>query len=202
MLDYLLTKLAWHVADLGDVRVALPIAAILVVWLFSRRRWQTGLWCAVAVLGCTAIILFLKLAFFAGLRLPAVDLRNPSGHSAVSAVVYGSLAWVVSRELSGWSGRALLLVTGAGVLAIGGSLIAVGAHTLPDVIVGLTLGGASAVAFAWGGYRDDGPSGVVPSRLMLAVAVVVLGIQGWHLVPRFTPSTFMLLVPSVTAAPA
>jgi hypothetical protein len=37
---------------------------------------------------------------------------------------------------------------------------------------------------------------------MLAVAVVVLGIQGWHLVPRFAPSTFMLLVPSVTAAPA
>jgi len=31
---------------------ALPIAAILTVWLCARRRWSTAIWYAVAVLGC------------------------------------------------------------------------------------------------------------------------------------------------------
>src|SRR5260370_305746 len=91
MSHYLWTKLLRHIVSLGSVGVALPIAAILFAWLCVRRRWRTGIWCAVAVLGCSGTIFFLKLAFFAR-DLSVPGLENPSGHSAVAAGVYGELA--------------------------------------------------------------------------------------------------------------
>jgi hypothetical protein len=204
MLHYIWTELLWRIAYFGDVQVALPIAAILVVWLCARRRWQTAIWCAVAVLGCSAAILFLKLAFFSGdLRLPSLGLRNPSGHSAVAAVVYGSLAWVLSREIPGWRGRALLLLTCAGVAAIGVSLYLVRAHTLPDVFVGLTLGSGCALAFVRLGRGDEvSPDDTpTPARLMVAVAVAALSLLAMHLVPHLTPTSLWLRAPS-SLAPA
>jgi PAP2 superfamily protein len=199
MWHYLWTKLMWRVADFGDVGVALPIAAILTVWLCVRRRWSTALWYAVAILGCSAVILFLKLAFFSGhLRLPAFGLQNPSGHSAVSAVVYGSFAWIVSREMPAWSGRILLLLGWAGVTAVGACLYAVRAHTLADVIVGLTLGGLFAAMFAVYGCREKGPTRGTPVRLILVIALAALSLQGMTLLPHFTSTRLLLLPPSWT----
>jgi membrane-associated phospholipid phosphatase len=198
MSHYLWTKLLWHIVDFGNVGVALPIGAILSVWLCACRRWRTAIWCAVAVLGCSATILSLKLAFFAGdLRLPG--LQNPSGHSAVSAVVYGSLAWVLSRKMPGWRGRILLVLGCVGVAAIGMSLYVVGAHTVPDVLVGLALGSAFAIGFARLGWRDEAPVGGSPAHLMLVIAIAALSLQGLHLVPRFAPTDLLLWVPSLSA---
>jgi len=197
MPQYLWTKLMWRVADFGDVGVALPVAAILTIWLCVNRRWSTALWYAVAVLGCSAAILFLKIAFFSGvLRLPTLGLQNPSGHSAVSAVVYGSLAWIVSREMRARSGRMLLLLACAGVIAVGASLYAVRAHTLADVIVGLTLGGLFATMFAAYGCREEGPMRGTPVRLMLVIALAALSLQGMTLLPRLASAHFMLLMRS------
>lgn len=200
MSHYLWTKLLWHIANFGDAGVALPIAAILVIWLCVQRRWGTGIWYAFAVLGCSAAILFIKLAFFAGeLRLPTLGLQNPSGHSAVGAVVYGSLAWIVSREIPGRRGRVLLLLGCAGVAAIGASLYLEGAHTLPDVVAGLTLGGSCAAAFARFGDRGEAPVGGTPVRLMLTIAIAALSLQGLHLVAHIPPTNLLLLLPSLTA---
>ncbi|HJT08516.1 MAG TPA: phosphatase PAP2 family protein [Stellaceae bacterium] len=199
MWQYLWTKLLWCVADFGDVAVALPIAAIVTVWLCTRRRWSTALWYAVAVLGCSAIILFLKVAFFAGeLRMPALGLQNPSGHSAVSAVVYGSLAWILSGEMPARSGRTLLWLTCAGIIAVGGALYAVRAHTLADVIVGLTLGGWFAGMFAVYGCREEVAMRGSPARLMLVIALVALSLQSMTLVPRLTSAHLLLLMRSWT----
>jgi membrane-associated phospholipid phosphatase len=198
MSHYLWTKLLWHVAGLGGIGIALPIAAILCVWLCARDRWRTGFWYVVAVLGCSAAILGLKLAVFAGdLRLPG--LENPSGHSAVGAVVYGSLAWVVARETPGWRGAALLVLGCAGVAAIGASLYAVRAHTLLDVLVGLALGSAFVIAFARLGCRDKAPVVGSPARLMVVIAFAALSLQGLQLATRFAPTDLLLWVPSVTA---
>jgi membrane-associated phospholipid phosphatase len=199
MWQYLWTKLMWRVVDFGDVGVALPIAAIVAVWLCARRRWTTAIWYAVAVLGCSAVILFLKLAFFSGdLRLPALGLQNPSGHSAVSAVVYGSLAWIVSREMPGRYGRILLLLGCAGVVAVGASLYAVRAHPFADVVVGLSLGGACAMMFAVYGCGEEAPVSGPPARLMLVIALAALSLQGMTLLPRLASTHLLLLIPSWT----
>lgn len=201
MWQYFWPKLMWRIADFGDVRVALPIAVILAVWLCVRRRWSTALWYAVAVLGCGAVMLFLKVAFFSGdLRLPALGLQNPSGHSAVSAVAYGSLAWIVSRDMPARSGRILLLLGCAGVTAVGASLYAVRAHTLADVIVGLTLGGLFAAMFAVYGCREEVPTRGTPARLMLVIALAALGLQGMTLLPR--PASAQLLLMRSWTVPA
>ena len=193
-------KLLFNIANLGYVGFALPIAGMLVVWLCARRRWYTALGYAIAVVGCSACVFLLKLAFFTGnLRLTALGLHNPSGHSAIGAVVYGSLAWIASREMPGWPGRVLLLLTCAGVAAIGTSLYIIGSHTLPDVIAGLTMGGTWAVAFALFGFEDETPTRRFPAGLLLVIAITAVSLQGFHLVPHFEPSNLLLLVPSMMA---
>ena len=197
------TKLLWRIMSLGDVRFALPIAAILVIWLCAQRRWQTAIWYSVVVLGCSAAIFFLKLAFFSGdLQLAALGLQNPSGHSAVAAVVYGSFAWLLSREMPDWRGRALLLLACVGVAAIGASLYVLRAHTLADVFVGLTLGSASALAFAWLNADEAAPagaSGTPVRRLMVVVALAALSLQAVHLMPRLTATSLWLRATSFSA---
>ncbi len=200
MLQYLWTKPLWYIANLGDLRVALPIAAILFAWLCARGRWRTGVWGAVAVIGCMAAMFLIKLGFFTGhLRLPALGLENPSGHGAIGAVVYGSLAWVVAREMAGWRGLALLVLGCAGVAAIGASLYVLGAHTLPDVLAGLVLGGACAAAFARLGWRDEAPRRGSPVRLILVIAIAALSLQGLHLVTRLAPTNLLMFRPALTA---
>jgi membrane-associated phospholipid phosphatase len=203
MLHDLWTRLLWRITSLGDIRFALPIAAILVIWLCTRRRWQTAIWYTVAVLGCGAAILFLKLAVFSGdLQLAALGLQNPSGHSAVAAVVYGSFAWLLWREMPDWRGRALWLLACAGVAAIGASLYVVRAHTLADVFVGLTLGSGCALAFAWLNSDEAAPAGASPPpvrRLLLVVALVAMSLQAVHLMPRLTPTGLLLRVTSLSA---
>ena len=187
MSDYLWRELLWHIAAFGHAAVALPVAAILCVWLCAHARWSTSLWCAFAVLSCSAITLFLKLAFFSGDLGPVAGLENPSGHSAVGAVVYGSLAWIVSREMADWRRRILLLLTSAGVVAIGASLYAMGAHTLPDVLAGLALGGAFAIAFTRLAGGEDPPKGASRARLLLVVAIAAASLQGLPLATGFEP---------------
>jgi len=200
MSHYLWTKLPWYIANLGNLRVAPPIAAILFVWLCARGSWRTGMLYAVAVIGCMATMFLVKLGFFTGnLRLPALGLENPSGHGAMGAVVYGSLAWVISREMPGWRGRTLLVLGCAGVAAIGASLYVLRMHTLPDVLAGLTLGSACAGAFAWLGCRDKAALGGSPARLLLVIIIAALSLQSFDLAMRFAPTKHLLFIPSLTA---
>jgi len=55
--------------------------ALPVPWLVALLgRWRTGLWCAVAVIGCMAAMFLIKLGFFTGqLRLPELAMARRGG---------------------------------------------------------------------------------------------------------------------------
>lgn len=189
-------RLLWRLDALGDLGVALPVAGVLLCWFLVHGRWRAGLWWATAVLGCVIFTFLAKLGFHSGrLSIPDLALDNPSGHSAMSAVVYGSIAWVVSRELQGSTGRVLLVSGWLGVASIGAALCVLGAHTLAEVIVGLALGGAWAGVFVLFGYRPVAPVTGQPLRLMLAIAIAVITLQGLHIAMRLVPTDLVLLPP-------
>jgi membrane-associated phospholipid phosphatase len=193
MAHYYWTKLLFFIVNLGNLRIAVPIAAILFIWLCTHGRWRTGLWCAVAVTGCMATMFLIKLGFFTGhLRLPELGLGNPSGHGAMAAVVYGPLAWVVGREMPGWPRRLLLLLGGLGVAAVAVSLYLLSVHTLPDILAGLAVGCACAAVFMCFSGRDEADLGARPVHLMLVIAIAALSLQGLFFMPRLAVTDLLL----------
>jgi membrane-associated phospholipid phosphatase len=194
MAHYYWTKLLFFIVNLGNFRIAVPIAAILLIWLCTHGRWRTGLWCAVAVIGCMAAMFLIKLGFFTGqLRLPELGLDNPSGHGAMAAVVYGPLAWVVGQEMPGWPRRVLLLLGAAGVAAVAVALYVLSVHTLPDILAGLTVGATCAAAFMRFSGRDEAQLGARPVQLLLVIAIAALSLQGlYFMMPRLAVTDLLL----------
>jgi undecaprenyl-diphosphatase len=200
MLQHFVRSAIGRFASVGELGTALAVAGILWAWLAAQRRWRASLWWAVSVLGCIGTTFLLKLGFQSGdLSLPGVALQNPSGHAAMSTVVYGSAALVISRGVQGWPGRVVLILGWLGAVAIGLSMYFLRAHTGADVLAGWALGGAWAGGFAWLGWRGEPPMGGRPMQAIVAIAITVLVLQGLQFIVRLSPIGFALL-PSALAA--
>jgi membrane-associated phospholipid phosphatase len=138
----------WNsVTDFGDSAVTLPLAAATFAFL-ALSGWRRGaLVFAVAVLGCGAAIGLSKLILIScGQRLIAGAV-NPSGHMAMSTVVYGSLAVLLgSSSLPPWR-WSLIGTAGLLMAAIGVSRVMLGAHSPAEVVGGFTIGLVAATVF-------------------------------------------------------
>ena len=125
-----------HITDLGDQAVILPL--LLAGWWRGALAWFTVV---PATLGA---VLLAKLSTMACQDLlPPVGLLSPSGHTASAAVVYGGLlALVIGGP------RAALLCAGAVAALLGYTRVALGVHTLADVVAGGLIGTAGAVVLS------------------------------------------------------
>ncbi len=129
----------------------LGIAIPLVLTLMGQRRAAIG-W--TAAIGCVwAILLVLKLAgytiaaVFPDTLFSEVDLLTPSGHVASSASIYGSLIGLLLPRPGTLMHRSVLAATVVAVV-IGTTRIALGVHSLAEVVVGGLVGVAGAAALA------------------------------------------------------
>ena len=151
--------------DFADEAVVLPLAlavgvALLVLgWRRGAMAWL------VAVGGTLALVLVLKLA---GWACGPPLLRTPSGHAAAAAVVCGGLALIVVRRDR--PHRALLIAVLAAAV-VGSSRLLLGAHSLPEVLLGGAIGIAGASLLAR--LAGPPPQGL-RARWVAAVAVAVL----------------------------
>ena len=161
-----------RVTGLGDVGILLPVGIVITVfcWFGGHRRlalqWFILL---MAGMGLTGVA---KLAFHVcGDVLTGDRIRSPSGHVALSLIVFGGLA----ISLSG--GRSLLtkLLFAAGgtllILLIAWSRVRLGYHTRSEVLAGFLLGGFCLAGFAIT-YRQERLSIVS----FILVAVVLAGL--------------------------
>lgn len=136
------------VSNFGDVAILVPASIALIVFLikFGPRGDATAY--ATAATASLIAALFAKLAFAAcGGSHALFDVESPSGHAAFATTFYGCLAALlgagqpIGRRLAAYGGAAGL------ILLIGMSRIAIGAHTVPEVGVGLLIGGVAVVLF-------------------------------------------------------
>ncbi len=166
--------------DFADQAVILPVYGLAFVALLAMGWWRA----AFAWLGVVAVVFSLvlvgKVAAFdcGGALAREIGLRSPSGHTASAAMVYGGLLGLLRK-----GGRrqmiAPLLALGFAVV-IGISRIALGAHSVIEVIVG----GAIGITGAWAVVRLAGPRPVqlrYLRRAMLAIMVVALLAHGIRL---------------------
>ncbi len=177
------------VTELGDAAVTMPVSAAVLLWLTWRRAWHA----AAYWLGAISLAVAFTLAFKGVLQVPrpadlyagVSEFSFPSGHTIVSATVYGFLALLVAREVSArWraviTGGTALLVT-----AIALSRLYLGAHWLSDVA------GGFAFALAWVAllgiaYLRHRPPQLGP-RALLGVAGLALSLAATYHVLQAYP---------------
>ncbi len=176
------------VTRLGEAQILLPTVALLAVWFARRGRsvrlvtmWLLGLGGAI---GLTALS---KVAFMGyGWGCAPLDYTGISGHSMFAASVYPLAGIAVLHAVAGpraldwrWAGLAL---GGAMAGLVGASRVAVGAHSVFEVLMGLGLGGLVSLAALRAGRLP-----AVPPALWLPVALAVwLGLTPAHAPPSTT----------------
>ena len=173
--------------ELGDVAVTLPLFASVLLWLLWSRSWRAAAYWLAAVSFAAALTLAIK----AGLQLPRpaplyeglAKFGFPSGHAAMSVVIYGFLGVLIGR---GVAPRArLALASGALPLItlIAFSRLYLGAHWLSDVLGGLAFGTAWVALLAIAYLRRS--QAVTSTRGLAATALATLAIAGaWHVSAR------------------
>jgi membrane protein DedA with SNARE-associated domain/membrane-associated phospholipid phosphatase len=175
------------VTELGDAFVNISlVCTVLVVLLVKRCYRAAGFW-FIGVIGGQLAVQLLKWT----LQLPrpvaiyhgASAYGFPSGHTAMSVVLYGFLAILLVRQVAGawrwglFSGVLLI------IFMIGFSRLYLGAHWLSDVLGGYFIG-ASWVTLLGIVYLK-GADKPIPRRLLgLTVVVAIIIAGGWHVAQR------------------
>jgi membrane-associated phospholipid phosphatase len=168
---------SWLVAltEFGDAAVLLPLAATLLLWLLLSRAPRAAAWWVVAVAVCAGQTAVLKI-FFYGCP-PAPDLHSPSGHTSLSTLVYGAVALIVAVEDRSRR-RRLTIAAGCGVvLAIALSRLALNAHSVPEVVLGLVVGGAALAVFGQE-YRRNRPAATRLAPLLVSAVLLISLLHG------------------------
>jgi membrane-associated phospholipid phosphatase len=167
------------ITDFGDLALAVPLTAIMLLWLIAARSEIGAAWWIAAVALCAGGTALLKIYFFA--CPPTPELHSPSGHTSLSTLIYGALAVVIALAAQGWWRRLFILGAGASlILAIAASRVALSAHSTIEVALGLGIGAAALSAFAWGYLRDPPARPRLPA-LLLAVVVTMAVLHGSNL---------------------
>ena len=139
---------------IGYLKGGLIILALAAVALAALKLWREALFLFLT-LGVLPITEFFKFVFARPRPTAAlIDFKPvaaagpsyPSGHAAFSAAAFGFMIFLAWRLLSGRKKIWLIAPLAALILAVAASRIYLGAHFLTDVIGGLLLGTAWALA--------------------------------------------------------
>lgn len=143
-----LTAFFLVVTALGSVETIALLGLLVAMFLWWRQRWlELGAWVA-AVAGAGALNQLLKALFarprpyFEQPLVLETSYSFPSGHSMLSLVLYGMLAYFAVLALRTWRARtAVILGSALLVLLIGFSRMYLGVHYFSDVVAGYAAGG-------------------------------------------------------------
>jgi membrane-associated phospholipid phosphatase len=165
--------------DFADEAVVLPLALVIALVL-GLTGWARGttVW-LIAVAGTLGTMLALKILFGAcGPAQFGGVISSPSGHTAAAAILYGGLLGLLVRRCGGGIGLALLPAPVVVVL-IGVSRVELGAHTVPEVVIGAVVGLAGVLGVLV--LAGPPPRRVWPSRLLGPALFVMVLLHGYHL---------------------
>jgi membrane-associated phospholipid phosphatase len=163
------------ITDFADQAVVLPLALAVGIALLAQG-WRRGAaaW-ALTVAATLAMTLVLKLLFVACAdSLGTADLHSPSGHVAGATVVAGGLAALLLRRPA-----VALAFAASAALVIGYSRLALAQHSLPETVLGATVGLVGTGALLVLAGRP--PPGIESRRILMTAAAIALLFHGLHM---------------------
>ncbi len=180
-------------SELGDAVVGLTVVIAVLLWMLWKRAWREALyWLAAAGFAVLAVVVFkyaLHIPRPVELYAGVASYSFPSGHAAVSTVLYGYLAMLSAQTLSlRWRWLPYAIVTLL-VMGISFSRLYLGAHWLADVVGGIGLGVAwiALLAIARHFHLPAASSingGIKGLPYIALLAVFLMG--SWHINARMT----------------
>lgn len=173
------------ITDLGDAAVGLTLAALVWIALLASGWVRGAMAWLITVAGCGAVMAVFKVASGAvsqgcGSTASLGPSFSPSGHAALSAVVYGGLAVLSGRQMPTWARMLLGFASAALIVLIATSRVAIQAHTPVEVACGLCVG-LGAVALLICLLRHKTAPRLLLPQLLLALAVALVWTYGMHL---------------------
>jgi membrane-associated phospholipid phosphatase len=162
----------------GNLAILLPLAATIFVWLYLSGASRPAAWWAVAVILCVGATAALKIVFWGCPPVP--DLHSPSGHASFSTLVYGATGLIVAVEGRRGAAQVAMTLSAGLIFGIALSRLEFGAHSVPEVVLGLTIGGACLVVFAWQ-YDRYRPKNARITSLLIAVTILASVLHGGNL---------------------
>lgn len=167
------------VTDFGDSAVTLPLVIFFSIYFVLLRRPKTVVAWVLATGGCGLIIALLKI-FLRSCTQRAADgagILSPSGHTAMSVAVYGSLAALAGLQISTRPRYFLAVFTTISVAAIALSRVALDAHTIGEVALGFLVGSLAVTGF-WFSVRREPPMTLQLRWLATGVIGVIIVTHG------------------------
>ncbi len=161
----------------GTIALVVVIAALLA----GLKYWRTlGYW--LATTGVAELLVWaLKPSigrhrphnFYVGPE----QYSLPSGHTTLSVVVYGFMAFLLARGRPAWQRIVIAVSAGLVILAVSGSRIYLGVHWFSDVVASLSLGLAwlAVVSIAYLNHVSGERLRALPVALLMAGTVVLGG---------------------------
>ena len=129
------------VAGLGNMALifSLTVVSALFFLLYNQKRAAITITLVFCI--TTVLIVLAKITIQSGTHLNMFHgLRSPSGHSAMSLAVYGTLATIISSSQIG-KRRIISYFFAIPLIAlIGIAVHLIGWHTVSDVVIGLSIG--------------------------------------------------------------
>ncbi|MGI4850222.1 MAG: phosphatase PAP2 family protein [Janthinobacterium lividum] len=135
------------ITQFGSVTLLIPLAILLAgaLWHYEGRR--AAMTFMVPMTGCMSAMLLLKLYFISCGTGQAYGITSPSGHTASSTFVLGSVAVVVATHVRRYKAWMVLGLSTALILAIAISRVLLGAHTVEEVVAGFAVGVVTLLLF-------------------------------------------------------
>ena len=183
--DYLFVALT----ETGDYFVNLFVAGAVLGVLLVKRCYRTAFFWAMAVVGGFEGIQLLKWA----IHLPRPTMLYdgpsafafPSGHTTMSVILYGFLAFLLTRGVHSPFRRGLFAITFTYCTLIAISRLYLGAHWLSDIMGGFFIGTAWASLLGIAYLKK--PAEGIPRHMIGVVAVLAILIAGgWHISQKHT----------------
>lgn len=135
------------ITSLGSSTLLTIISLIVVIYLGLKKETRSIIYVLSAAIGGGILVQILKILFarprpeIAGQLVSEITMSFPSGHSAMSAVVYLSIAVLISRIESLYKTRVFIITTALAIsFIVGISRIYLGVHYPTDVIAGWMIG--------------------------------------------------------------
>jgi undecaprenyl-diphosphatase len=182
------------VTMLGDGLAVMAVGAAAVAWLLFRRCYHVAAGLA-AALGLAALSVplmkgVIRIARPTSLYSGFDAFSFPSGHATFAATLYGILAWLIARDLSGRWRTAPVTAAALLIGAIAASRIYLAAHWPSDVMAGLLFGFGLTAFFALVFRRAELGRGAARGHAVVVMLALLLG-GGWHISASFTTASSM-----------
>ncbi|HWK48170.1 MAG TPA: phosphatase PAP2 family protein [Stellaceae bacterium] len=166
------------ITDLGNPMIVGAAALVTTIWLWVSRQRDMAQVFAVAAIATAVATTTLKLVSITlgGELYDTIFYMStgaPSGHTALSAAIYGGIAMLFAVGSRGALriGAPLLLLTA--IIGVGFTRVALGSHTPADVVAGFLVGGSFAAVVGFVAARRQREW---PPLMPLLASVLAVGL--------------------------